>query len=66
MTLKEFFKGKPRGSKADMCLKLGITRTWMSQIVSGRKVPSVELAVAIESVTLGVVTRADLRPDVFK
>lgn len=66
MTLKEFFRGKKRGSKADMCVKLGITRTWMSQIVSGRKVPSVELAVAIESVTLGQVTRVDLRPDVFK
>jgi DNA-binding transcriptional regulator YdaS (Cro superfamily) len=66
MTLQEFFRGKPRGSKAAMCVKLGITRTWMSQIVSGRTVPSVELAIAIEAVTLGQVARADLRPDVFK
>jgi DNA-binding transcriptional regulator YdaS (Cro superfamily) len=66
MTLKEFFRGKPRGSKAEMCLRLGITRTWMSQIVSGRRVPSPELCVSIESVTLGQVTRADLRPDLFR
>jgi DNA-binding transcriptional regulator YdaS (Cro superfamily) len=65
MTLREYFDSQPRGAKADLSKKLGITRTWMSQIISGRRVPSPELAREIEALTLGAVTRRDLRPDIF-
>ncbi len=65
MKLKDYFVRKPRGSKADLATKLGISRTWMSQIISGRRVCSAELAVAIEQLTLGEVKRVDLRPDLF-
>lgn len=65
MKLSEYFAGKPRGAKADLAAKLGISRTWMSQIISGRRICSAELALAIEQLTLGEVKRVDLRPDLF-
>lgn len=65
MTLKEYFAGRSRGAKAGLAERLGISRTWMSQIISGRRVPSPELSVEIERLTLGQVRRADLRPDLF-
>jgi len=65
MKLQEFFKGKPHGTKAKMAATLGITRTWMSLIISDREKPSVELAIAIEKYTKGKVKRKVLRPDIF-
>ena len=65
MKLQEFFEGKPHGAKAEMAAALGITRTWMSLIIADRKLPSVELAIAIEKYTKGKVKRKVLRPDIF-
>ena len=65
MKLSEYFASKPRGAKSDLAAKLGISRTWMSQIISGRRICSPELALAIEQLTLGEVKRVDLRPDLF-
>ena len=65
MNLKEFFNGKPHGAKAEMAAAIGITRTWMSLIISDREKPSVELAIAIEKYTKGKVKRKVLRPDIF-
>jgi DNA-binding transcriptional regulator YdaS (Cro superfamily) len=65
MTLSEFFDTKPRGAKLAMAMKLGVSKTWMSQIISGREVPSPELSVAIERYTKGQVRRTILRPDIF-
>jgi DNA-binding transcriptional regulator YdaS (Cro superfamily) len=65
MKLQEFFEGKPHGTKAQMAAALGITRTWMSLIIADRKLPSVELAIAIEKYTKGKVKRKVLRPDIF-
>jgi DNA-binding transcriptional regulator YdaS (Cro superfamily) len=65
MTLQNYFKGRKRGAKAEMAEKLGISRTWMSQLISNRMVCSPELAVEIERLTNGDVTRKDLRPDIF-
>jgi DNA-binding transcriptional regulator YdaS (Cro superfamily) len=65
MKLSQYFASKPRGSKADLATKLGISRTWMSQIISGRRICSAELALAIEQLTLGEVKRVDMRPDLF-
>jgi DNA-binding transcriptional regulator YdaS (Cro superfamily) len=65
MKLPDFFKGKPHGAKAEMAAALGITRTWMSLIITDRKLPSVELAIAIEKYTKGKVKRKVLRPDIF-
>jgi DNA-binding transcriptional regulator YdaS (Cro superfamily) len=65
MTLQEYFEGKPYGSKAEMAKALGVTKTWMTQVISGRTVPSPELALEIERITNGKVLRVDLRPDIF-
>lgn len=65
MTLIEFFETKPRGSKLSMAKKLGVSKTWMSLIISGRAVASPELSVAIERFTKGQVKRKTLRPDIF-
>jgi DNA-binding transcriptional regulator YdaS (Cro superfamily) len=65
MTLQEFFRDKPRGAQIELARKLGISKTWMSLLTSGREVPSPELAHAIERFTKGAVTRQVLRPDLF-
>lgn len=33
MTLEEYFRDKPRGSKIELANKLGVSKTWMSLIV---------------------------------
>jgi len=65
MTLEEFFRDKPRGVKVELARKLGISKTWMSLLTSGRQVPSPELAHSIERHTNDKVRRQDLRPDLF-
>ena len=65
MTLESYFKGKPRGSKSAMALKLGISRTWLSLIIAGTKLPSAELCVEIERYTNGSVSRRNMRSDLF-
>jgi DNA-binding transcriptional regulator YdaS (Cro superfamily) len=65
MTLQEYFKDKPRGSMIALARKLGISKTWFSLIVTGRQLPSPELARDIELHTGRKVKRAELRPDIF-
>jgi DNA-binding transcriptional regulator YdaS (Cro superfamily) len=65
MTLQEYFIDKERGSKALMAMSLGISRTWLSLVITDREKPSAELAVAIEKYTKGKVKRKVLRPDIF-
>ena len=65
MTLQEFFQDKPRGAKIAMARKLGVSKTWFSLVVTGRELPSPELALAIETHTGRKVKRVELRPDIF-
>jgi DNA-binding transcriptional regulator YdaS (Cro superfamily) len=65
MTLQDFFKSKPRGSMTAFARTLGISKTWFSLIVTGRKLPSPELARDIELLSGRKVKRAELRPDIF-
>ena len=65
MTLNDFFENKPRGAKLAMATKLGVSKTWMSLVISGRALASPELSGAIERYTKGQVTRKTLRPDIF-
>lgn len=65
MTLKKYFADLPRGSKVSMAHSLGITKTWLSLLISGRRKPSAALSNAIESYTNGKITRKELRPDLF-
>jgi len=65
MTLDEFFCTKPRGSKIEMAKAIGVSKTWMSLVISGRQLASPELSLAIERYTKGQVKRKTLRPDIF-
>lgn len=65
MTLNDWFATQPRGAKAEMAEKLGVSRTWMGQVIHGRGTCSPELAVEIHRLTGGAVTREELRPDLF-
>jgi DNA-binding transcriptional regulator YdaS (Cro superfamily) len=66
MTLTEYFADRPRGAKAQMAEQLGISRTWLSLVISGRETCSAEMAAAIHKLTNGAVSREDLRPDLFR
>ena len=65
MTLSEYFSTEPRGAKLEMAEHLGITPTWLSLLMSGRKRASPLLCVKIEEATQQLVTRKELRPDLF-
>jgi DNA-binding transcriptional regulator YdaS (Cro superfamily) len=65
MTLQEFFKDKPRGSKVKFAKAVRISKTWLALVINGHRQPSAELAVDMEKETKGKVTRKELRPDIF-
>jgi DNA-binding transcriptional regulator YdaS (Cro superfamily) len=48
-----------------MAQYLGITATYMSLLIHAQRRPSPQMAVKIEQATQGLVTRAELRPDIF-
>lgn len=65
MTLQDYFSTEPWGAKAEMARYLNITPEWMSKLIAGTKVCSPKLAKRIEEATQGLVTRRELRPDLF-
>ena len=65
MTLREYLQTQPWGAQRDLCKLLGVSKTWISLIANGHKVPSASLAYQIEQQTDGRVTRKELRPDLF-
>jgi len=48
-----------------MARALGISKTWLSLIINGKKNPSAYLSKEIEKYTNGEVKREELRPDLF-
>jgi len=65
MTLQEYFSTEPLGSKGEMAEYLDISLTWMSLLIHQRRTASANLAIKIEKATQGLVSRKDLRPDLF-
>ena len=65
MNLKQYFKDEPYGSKKEMADYLGITQTWLGLLIRKARKPSPELAKKIEKATQGLVTKKNLRPDLF-
>jgi DNA-binding transcriptional regulator YdaS (Cro superfamily) len=65
MTLADYFKTDVRGAKSEMAEYLKISPTWMALLIAGRRKASPVLALAIEKATGGLVTRQELRPDIF-
>ena len=54
MTLSEYIKGS-EGSQSDLARRIGVSRSYLSEIVSGAKTPSLAVAVKIEEETGGTV-----------
>ena len=65
MNLQQYFSEEPRGAKIEMARYLGITAEWMSKMISGKAKPSAALCKKLEEATQGLVTRKELRPDLF-
>ena len=65
MNLQQYFSEEPRGAKIEMARHLGITAEWMSKLIAMKVKPSPVLSRKIEDATTGLVTRKDLRPDLF-
>lgn len=65
MTLAEYFSTEPRGAKHEMAQYLGITDTYMSLLIHGKRRPSGAMALSLERATQGLVTRQELRPDLY-
>lgn len=65
MNLKQYFKDEPYGAKKEMAEHLGITQTWLGLLIRKARRPSPELAKKIEKATQGLVTKKELRPDLF-
>lgn len=65
MTLQEYFATKPIGSQVAFAKRLRISKTWMTLITNGHRVPSPALATLIHQLTDGAVTREELRPDIY-
>jgi DNA-binding transcriptional regulator YdaS (Cro superfamily) len=65
MTLYEYFSTEPWGAKHEMAVHLGITDTYISLLIHGKRRPSGPMALSIERATQGLVTRTELRPDLY-
>jgi DNA-binding transcriptional regulator YdaS (Cro superfamily) len=66
LTLAQYFHGEPHGAKREMADYLGISPTWLSLLISGKRKPSPPLARKIEKATQGLVPAYITRPDLFK
>lgn len=63
MELKKYIEILGRGGSKSFAQKLGISSSFLSQLVSGRAAISPARCVKIEHESQGKVTRKDLRPD---
>lgn len=64
MSLAEYLESLPRGGKKIIALRLGVTASYLSRMVSGDRSITAERAIQIEEATDGMVTRSELRPDI--
>lgn len=64
MNLADYLETLPRGGKKILALRLGVTASYLSRLVSGDRSVTAERAIQIEEATDGAVTRFELRPDI--
>lgn len=64
MDLANYVEQLPRGGKKLFAIQLGVTASYLSRLVSGDRSITAERAIQIEDVTEGIVSRAELRPDI--
>lgn len=65
MNLSEYLKSLPRGGKSKFAQKISVSKSFLRQMESGyAKIPA-KRAQDIEKETLGLVSKSDLRPDLW-
>jgi DNA-binding transcriptional regulator YdaS (Cro superfamily) len=63
MDLKTYLSSSERGTATKLAAALGVSTSYLSQMVSGTSPISIPRCVEIENATCKQVTRKDLRPD---
>lgn len=63
MNLSAYLEQLPRGGKKILALRLGVTPSYLSRLISGDRSITAERALQIEEATQGLVSRYELRPD---
>lgn len=64
MNLATYVEQLPRGGKKLFAIRLGVTASYLSRLISGDRSITAERAIQIEDVTDGAVSRVELRPDI--
>jgi DNA-binding transcriptional regulator YdaS (Cro superfamily) len=64
MNLATYVERLPRGGKKLFAIRLGVTASYLSRLISGDRSITAERAIQIEDATEGAVSRAELRPDI--
>lgn len=65
MNLQAYLDQLPHGGRAELAGKAEISAVYLWQIAKKKRLPSPEVAKAIEDATDGAVKRHELRPDIF-
>lgn len=66
MTLLEYLNSLPRGGKSKFAQRIKVPKSFLSNMATGRVKVPVKRAKEIEKETFGLVTKAELRPDIWE
>lgn len=64
MNLRDYIDSLPRGGQKALADRLDFPQSYLSQVVSGHRKVSCEVACRIERETGGLVTAPEIRPDI--
>ena len=64
MTLTDFLADN-KITAAELGRRIGVSRSMMIRLISGKRAMTAEYAIKIETATGGQVTRSELRPDLW-
>lgn len=65
MTLSDYLSQLERGGKSRFAEKIGVSKSFLRQMEVGTAQIPINVAKKIEKHTQGIVTRAEVRPDVW-
>lgn len=63
MQLSDYLENQERGYAKQLAEILGVSKSYLSQLATGKASISPARCIEIEAATKGLVTRADMRPD---
>lgn len=66
MDLKTYFATKPRGTASRIAAAMGVSASYLSQMVKGESAISPARAVQFEQLTNGECSRQDIKPDEWR